>query len=47
MTIKMKKIISAVLFRPEFIETYLLFRKLGANWLEASKNAVACMALVA
>ncbi|MDD5593368.1 MAG: hypothetical protein PHG97_01325 [Candidatus Margulisbacteria bacterium] len=42
-----QKIINAVRFPSEFMATYTLFRDLGADPVEAIRNSLACLVLVA
>ena len=42
-----KHLIKIVLFPSELLATVLLFRKLGANWLESIKNGVSCLTILA
>jgi hypothetical protein len=40
----LRNLIRAILVPEDFYATYRLFRNLGANWLEALKSAVECIA---
>ena len=43
----MKRIAKMVLYRAELLETFKLFRQLGAGWLESLSHAAACVILIA
>jgi len=43
----MTKIVKMLHYRDELVETFQLFRKLGAGWLESLSHASSCIILLA
>ena len=43
----MTKIAKMILYRTELMETFRLFRELGASWAESLLHASACIVLLA
>lgn len=41
----LKRLLKAAMTPGDLYAVYLLFRKLGANWIEALKSAVDCVVL--